>query len=471
MRKVFSVFGIILLIIQSITAQTQLLDKSNSLRTLAENFVIARNESDTTARLNKLSKIIGGSNSPKYATNQFLGDLLKHGGVFEPITYYSLSGGIAVHIIGKEAKTGDLMRYQLGIDPKNKNRIGLIAQTPSSKPPIIPEGQIDDQQVIDFIEAYVKQLSLDHGFSGSLLISRGDKILTEIYAGFANDATKEKIEAKTIMDMASGSKMFTAVLIGKAVENGLLNWDDTVVNLLPELSHLSWASEVTIAHLLTHASGIPEFWDSKFESHIKEVNFLSDFIPFFSNKPVLFKPNADIQYTNTNFIVLGLVLEQIYNKQYRDIVKQEILNLLKMDNTKLIRTNDVAESYLPAGPDWEKVNFIMPTSSAGGAFSNTTDLVRFANALLNNRFLSHNTLKKMTEEKVKLNGGSSYGYGFEIAIPDGRYFGHGGKAYGTNFEMRIYPDSETIVILFSNRDSYAFLDLLITLEQLLDQSH
>ena len=225
------------------------------------------------------------------------------------------------------------MRYQLGLVKNEKTTIGLIAQTPSRRPIEIPENGISINSISEVIESELISLNEDYGFSGSVLISNMGQIIMSRSVGMASDKKGEMITSETPISMASGSKMFTAVLIAMAVERGMIDWDDKIANLVPELSSKPWSEEITIKNLLTHSSGLPEYWDSNFDRRKKEITDTHEFIPYFINKPLQFSPGEKTEYVNTNFIVLGLILESIFEDSYHNILKRMILDPCGMSNT------------------------------------------------------------------------------------------------------------------------------------------
>ncbi len=467
------IIAIMLLFSQLLTAQTRKLNENDALKSIADDFVLARNETDTIVRLKKLANIMGGTVFPKHSTSNFIGSFLESGGKFTPYSFYSVGGGLAIHIVGQESKSGDWTRYQLGLEEANPNKIGFIMQSPDRKPVVLPKGTIQSINIQKFLVDDMDELSNKNGMSGSLLIVRNGKILVENYSGFASDRLGKLIDSNTSLNMASGSKMFTAVMIGIAVDQGMLSWDQTVDKIIPQLADRSWASKIKVKHLLSHTSGIGEYWDSKFDSQARNIKSLRDIIPYFIDKPLLFNPSENAIYTNTNFIILGLALESIYNDSYGNLVKKMILDPLEMHNTKYGKPNSEVEYYLPAAPgEWEPIsnNSNMGSSSAGGMFSTPQDLLLFAEGLVHNKLIKPVTLKTMTTSHSNIGSGGSYGYGFEITKNSNMSsYGHGGRGIGVRFTFKIYPKTKTVVIMMTNRETSYILDYKLNLETLLNR--
>lgn len=445
----------------------RLTDADHPLLAVGHRFVEARNTLDGERRLTLLGNLMGGSDSPKTSASRFLGDLQRLGGTFEPVAYYSVGGGLAIHVVGRESRSGDWTRYQLGLDPERPGRIGMIAQTDSRPPPSLPGGVLTDERAGRFIDENVRRIAAESGFSGALLVARGDGVVYEAYVGRADDRTGADVTPGTPMDMASGGKMFTSVLIGKAVEAGRLDWDDPVRDLVPSLRDAPWSRAVTIRRLLTHTSGLPEYWDAAFEAASGRISTLNQIVPFFIGKELEFTPGERAEYSNTNFIVLGLVLETLSESSYPDQVRDEVLQPVGMSATTLTRSDRTAVAYEPTAPgEWRPVTLDLPPSSAGGAASTSRDLLKFADALRQHRLLTAATLAHMTSAHARLGGGTAYGLGFEVA-PDGAYWGHGGRGPGVTFDFRVYPADELVVIAMSNRDGSGYLDLLLTVDEVL----
>lgn len=445
----------------------RLSDPGDRLLVLGHRFVEARNSSDANQRVELLNGLMAGSSSPKTGVSDFLGDLLRLGGKFEPHAFYSVGGGAAIHIVGRESGTGDWTRYQLGIDEGRPDRIGLIAQTESREPVSLPRGNLSREQAGDLITSYAARLARESQFSGALLIVQQGKVLVEAYLGAANDETGAAVGPGTPMNMASGSKMFTAILVGKAVEEGRLHWEDTVAQLVPILRQAQWSRHVTVRQLLTHSSGLAEYWDEEFEAASGRVSNLEDFVPYFVDKKPEFDPGERSAYSNTNFIVLGLVLEALNGRTYAEQVRAEILEPMGMRTTSLARSAGAAVAYEIEMPGaWGPVTLDLPPSSAGGAVSTLNDLLAFAEAVRHHRLVSPATLAHMTARHTQLGGGVAYGLGFEVA-PDGAYWGHGGRGPGVTFDFRVYPETDMVLVAMSNRDSSGYLDLLLTVDEVL----
>ena len=455
----------------ALKGQTVPMGENHPLQSLAEQFIAARNETDTLRRLNMLNSIMGGSKAPKYSTNAFVGDLLSTGGNFVVHAMFLVGNESAIHLVGQESKTGAWMRYQLGLDRTNHHRIGLIAQTPSRKPQKLPAGTIASQEVREFISEDMESLNHDYGFSGSLLILEDGEIILEKYCGLASDRFGRLITQETPLSMASGSKMFTAIMIAMAIEEEQLTWDQTIDVFIPKVRHKPWSSKITVRHLLSHTSGLAEYWDEIFDQHSKSVKSLEDIIPFFIDKPLEFKPGEKGSYTNTNFIVLGLILEKIYQNDYRNLVNKMILHPLGMNHTFYGNPGQDVDYYLPGAPGhWEALPNVddMNSSPAGGLFSTPRDLSKFANALMHHQLVSEKTLEMMTAKQTEL-GSSDYGYGFEVQLSSPVRYGHGGRGPGHHFAFKIYPDHKKVFILMTNRDSSLFLDFLLNVETLVSR--
>jgi D-alanyl-D-alanine carboxypeptidase len=246
--------------------------------------------------------------------------------------------------------------------------------------------------------------------------------------------------------VGSVTKTFTATTVLQLVDEGKLRLGDTLEDHLPGV--VPRGNEITIRQLLQHQSGLVNYTD--FTPWLKGASRSPstrpiDLVRFAASKPLVFAPGTQWSYSNTNYIALGLVIEQVTGRSYADELERRIFQPLELDATELPQTrllpdlgDDDTASLLPVirkGDPYYDVDWANPVISwaAGGIVSNARDLARFYSALLSGGILSDVSLGRM---KNTVAAGHEGGYGLGIAsigVRCGRKWGHGGGIldYGT----------------------------------------
>lgn len=234
---------------------------------------------------------------------------------------------------------------------------------------------------------------------------------------FATKETKYKI--------GSISKMYTATLILKLVEEGKLKLNTKLNQFFPEIPN---AHNITIKNLLNHSSGLFNYTTNKgfYEWAIVEHS-RQDIIEKIIENGTVFQPNDRHEYSNTNFVLLAFITEKLHNKSFKEILQIEILDPIKLEQTqvggKITITNKESYSYRKSDqweifPHWFMDNAI----GAGSLIATPTDVNRFTNALFTYKILKKKTVEKM----LKLT--DYYGLGvFRYRFFSKQFYGHSGR--------------------------------------------
>ena len=302
------------------------------------------------------------------------------------------------------------------------------------------------QEKIDqYISAYVE---MDQ-FSGSVLVSKDGKILFKKSYGMANYELNVPNTTKTKFRLASLTKSFTAIAIMQLQEKGLLTVEDFLNKYIPDFKN---GGKITIHHLLTHTSGIPNFTVvENFETRVTPYT-LTEIINKFKDKSLEFTPGEKFKYSNAGYYLLGYIIEQVSKKEYGSYIKQHILTPLKMSNSgydynEIIIKNRASGYKMQNG---ELINadyiYMKNVHASGGLFSTVEDMFLFDQALYSEKLLTKNSLNKIfTPFK------SNYGYGWGIAEIHGKKFiGHNGNMDGFQTNISRFTDDNVCIIILNN---------------------
>ena len=315
------------------------------------------------------------------------------------------------------------------------------------------------ENIVNPIKSHLKNLEKENNLSGVVLIAKNGKPIYREAFGFANLPDRVKNKPVTKFNLASINKMFTAMAIMQLVESGKISLQDKVGKYLLDYPNKTVADSVTIHHLLTHTSGMQSFWEEY--DKLAKVNFknIADYLPLFADKKLAFAPGSDFLYSNSGYMVLGLIIEKVSGQTYFDYVKEHIYKPAKMVNTDAYELANaipnLATGYtmsLEEPGQWKNNIFtnLYKGTPAGGGYSTADDLLNFANALQNNVLLSKESVTLATSGKVKYREGK-YGYGFEENHINGhRIIGHTGGHDGIACELMIYPDLGYTVVILTN---------------------
>jgi CubicO group peptidase (beta-lactamase class C family) len=276
--------------------------------------------------------------------------------------------------------------------------------------------------------------------------------------------------------------MFTAVAVAQLVEAGKIAFDDTIIKHIPDYPNREVAEQVTIHQLLTHTSGMGNYWTPEYQRTSKDrFRDVADYLPLFVDQPLLFEPGNQFSYSNSGFMVLGLVVESVSGQSYFDYVLEHIYAPAGMRNTDAYELDAVvpnhAVGYTMRGSEAGELRnnlylHVVKGGPAGGGYSTVEDLLRFSSALLGHELLGPEMTRFVLAGKVETDGANrTYAYGFRNLLENGwRVVGHAGGFAGINAFLDMYVDLGYTVAVMSNRDMGATAVREFILEQLIGKT-
>lgn len=303
---------------------------------------------------------------------------------------------------------------------------------------------LKESELIKELEIFLKELSDKDEFSGVVLLAKDDKPIFLKAYGFASKEYKVPNNVNTRFNIGSINKFITRIAIEQLKEAGKIKLDDTIGKYLPDYPNREARDKVTIKHLLEMSSGIGDFFGEKYQETPKnKIRNLSDYLPLFADKPLLFEPGTKTQYSNGGYIVLGLIIEKVSGMSYFDYVKENIYKPAGMENTDHFEADvpveNVASGYTrfwdgKEHPDEQRRNNIYSRpargSSAGGGYSTAEDLLKLILALKENKLLAPELSREIRQNSIALAGG----------------------AHGINAFVETFPIKGYIIIILSNYD-------------------
>lgn len=263
-------------------------------------------------------------------------------------------------------------------------------------------------------------------FNGAIIVSAAGKLIYR--SAFGETYTNQKFTPTTQSNIASLSKGFTAMAIMMLAEQGKLTYDDPIIRYLPELGKFS--NGITIRHLLTHTSGIPDVGDLGIDNpQLTNAKALKTLATLKSN---FREPGQKYQYSNTGYLLLASVVERITEKNFGDFLSEKILNPLEMKNTLL------------SGQ----------TVGMSGIQSTVDDLLKWEESFYTEKLVQQSTLDEAFTPFPLKESTSTYGFGWNIALRDGdKFIWHTGNTEGFRAFIGRSLSGKIAVIILTAGDS------------------
>jgi CubicO group peptidase (beta-lactamase class C family) len=311
----------------------------------------------------------------------------------------------------------------------------------------------DAARMDQIVQSYVTE----HHFMGSVLVARGDQVLFSKGYGSANLEWGIPNSPSTKFRLGSVTKQFTAASILLLEERGKLNVNDPVKKYLPD-APAAW-DKITIFHLLTHTSGIPNF--TGFSDYAKLEPFATTaekLVARFRDKPLDFEPGEKWSYSNSGYVLLTYLIEKISGGSYEKFVQGNIFTPLGMKDSGYDSNSAViphrASGYAVANNgQFENAGFIHMSvpQGAGALYSTTEDLWKWEQGLFGGKLLRAASLEKMTTPFK-----NNYAFGLQVETVSGhKVIEHGGGIEGFNTDLAYYPDDKLTVVVLENANGAA----------------
>ncbi|HEY8256190.1 MAG TPA: serine hydrolase domain-containing protein [Gemmatimonadales bacterium] len=308
----------------------------------------------------------------------------------------------------------------------------------------------------DSIDAFVRSEMARQQIPGmSVAVLIGDSVMLARGYGYANLELRVPATDSTVYQSGSVGKQFTAALVLMLVEQGRLRLDDPIVRFLPE-GRARWAG-VSIRHLLTHTSGIPDYTDDAVDLH---RDYTEDrLVRVAATLPLSFPPGTRWSYSNTGYLLLGALIHRVTGSFYGDVLRDSIFNPLGMPSARVISESDIvpnrAAGYrLVAGAiaNQEWVSPSLNTTADGSLYLSLRDYVRWAIAL-NHEERPSRAVLEMAWTPAPITGSGTYPYGAGwFLMPQRRHrkVGHTGSWQGFQTSIQRYPEYDLTVVALSN---------------------
>jgi CubicO group peptidase (beta-lactamase class C family) len=311
-----------------------------------------------------------------------------------------------------------------------------------------------------FNEAAVDQVALSEmrrqqspGFGVAVI--KGDRVLMAKGYGMANIEQQVPMTAETMFESGSVGKMFTAAGIMALVEDHRIALDSSVRHYVPE-APTSWQG-ITIRHLLSHTSGIPDYTGDKldFRRDYTEAQLLSMAFAL----PLEFPPGARWNYSNTGYVTLGVIMSRITGAPYWQYLQARIFTPAGMPTVRIISESAIvphrASGYLPTAAGFVHQDWVSPTlntTADGSLLISVRDFVAWNAVVRDRRVLSKESWAQLFTP-IRLTSGRTHPYGFGWfldSLNGQRVLQHGGSWQGFRNQFTRFDGSDLTVVVLSN---------------------
>jgi len=275
--------------------------------------------------------------------------------------------------------------------------------------------------------------------------------------GLSNIENKIPVNPETIFQSGSIGKQFTATAILQLKKEGKLKLDDKISKYFVG-TPATWQN-ITIRNLLTHTSGIPDIPEDSTGIHLQNNYTEQDLLRLAMKLPLDFKTGEKWAYSNTGYILLGILIHQITGKFYGEILQEKIFAPLSMETIRIINEPDVimnrSSGYELKNGEWKNQSWVAPslnTTADGSLYLTILDLVKWDAAITKEKILNHEDLQSMVTP-VRLNNDSLHPYGFSWflnPVNGHKAFMHSGSWQGFNNYIARFPDDKLTIIVLTN---------------------
>jgi CubicO group peptidase (beta-lactamase class C family) len=301
-------------------------------------------------------------------------------------------------------------------------------------------------------------------FAGVVLVADKGRVVYERAAGEANREWHVPNTVDTRFRIASTTKQFTAALVLRLVEDGKLRLDGRVVDYLPDYPRPQ-GERVTLRHLLTHTAGLPDYphLPGFYEHEAAREHTTAELLALFDSLPLAAEPGAKWDYSNSDYVVLGAVIERVTGQRYADALRARLLDPLGLRDTGYDEGGPILErraaGYLRTDGRVVNAPYIDPSSvfAAGMLYSTAHDLLRWATLLREGRVFRDSASARAMFTPHADTGLPLGGYGFGVFVGTQtlggrpvRVIQHGGTINGFTTGFWRMPDDDRVVVVLDN---------------------
>lgn len=310
------------------------------------------------------------------------------------------------------------------------------------------------------LDELISHYALHDKFMGTVAVSKDGKLLFHKQYGIRLPGKNAPPDDQTQYRIGSITKAFTAVMIMQLIEQGKLSLDTKLSKYFPDVAN---AESITVGHLLGHRSGLGSMTDDPtYRDWFTDPKSREEMMEIIVRQPKVFEPGEQQRYSNSNYVLLGYILEEATGKSYADLLQTQICEPVGLKRTTYMTAagaeRNVARSFRRTGNDWQPESQTDPSvpHAAGAMMSTASDLTRFADALFGGKLISEESLDEMTPDGLGMGNGL-------FAFPFGpkSVYGHNGGIDGFQSSLGFFPEDKVAVAMITNGIAHDMNDIMI----------
>lgn len=330
----------------------------------------------------------------------------------------------------------------------------------------------NDQLLEQKLDSVFSTIFTTDGPGGSIFIQQGVKTLYAKSFGLSDLDKKIAYTSATSQNIGSISKTFVSYGILILEKEGKLSLEDSIIKYFPDFKNKEIAQKVTIKHLLTHTSGLPDLRKTQEErTFYLTAKDAENWAPMKEAEMLKFEPGSDYDYSNPAYNALALIIEQVSGEKWQDFIKKHVFEPVGMQNSDIQDgahpSENVAHGYREVNEKWEEYDYgEYPTFAAagnGGVWSSVDDLRKYAKAYKNNSIVDAETNKRATEPwhpenwlgaKSPEKGLAWFKHTFTGEDPKDEFtlIEHNGDQGGFRANLSMLPKENITIIWLTNND-------------------
>ncbi len=339
----------------------------------------------------------------------------------------------------------------------------IWAYTKVSLPAIEISDTNTTKEKIEKADQWLKKLQHENYFNGAVLIIKNDSVLLKNTYGFTDATETKPLDNSALFRLASVSKQFTAAGILLLKQQQKLDLDDAITTYLPELPY----TNVTIRQLLNHTSGIPDNYMSFPKTHKAVVGTLltnQKVVALLAkeNKPLVHTPNENYVYSNTGYVLLAAIIEEVSKSSFEAFMTKEIFNPLKMYETRVWNLQSEDKDFKNKTTSFEnyfgnktalKPGVLDGVSGDGSVFCSINDFEIWNQFWYGNALISDAIIQEAFKNPV-LNNGNHTNYGFGWVLVNGNAVMHDGSWLGARTLIIRNMELKNCMVILDNSSSF-----------------
>ncbi|GGG53553.1 serine hydrolase [Croceivirga lutea] len=305
---------------------------------------------------------------------------------------------------------------------------------------------------VQLADAIFHNLSAEQKVPGIVVtVSNKGKIILQKGYGHANLESKLKANPKDqLFRIASISKCITGIALGKMVEDGILNWEDSIYKYVPDFPQKNF--DFTVKQLASHTAGIRGYRGKEFA--LNQNLSIKDSIEVFKNDPLQFQPGNGYLYNSFDFVLLSLAMQNAAGISFEEYVKTMVLKPLKLNNTVSPTTNTAVQFYTKTPICFKKAIEVNNAYkiAGGGYLSTSEDVAKLGEEIRIQSLLHKNTYQELLSSQLVQDNPTYYGLGFQVSHDaKGRpFYGHVGSSVGAYSNLFVYPNEKKVFSILIN---------------------